>query len=361
MRKTAVVFLALFFLYKAAPAQKSTTALVAAGAYSIQPSGEDEVLKKLPFSGIRVIDARFDTSKVGYISIRKNGSYKKLVAEAGLQQGMQAYLQKKYSAAFSSSSAYSLVLVVKHLWLQGTSDAEQEHYKIEQSSVATSTFSICTASCEAYVFTGETYVPLFRRDSSYKEKGALKKCAGLLLLQPFEDCLTKAAGKDFSKIASVKRKLSWEEITAYNAERLHYPLFSTRAFEKGIYKTYNDFLQNNPSKQEFVIESGAYSDEVFVSENGKQVSLSDYWGVYDGKTFYVHIGYRLFEMVRQNNSFDILGSTLYIQKYIRNTVPVSPTPAGVLLAIATAAATNKNRAATYAKPLQLNMETGKPY
>lgn len=356
MGKNSIFLILLTGMALAATGQKNASELIAAGAVVVQPSGTNGVLKKLPFKSLVVVDRRFDTSKAGYI--KKGGSYKKLVTEQPFSQAMQAYLQQQYRTAFDSASPYTLVLVLKHLWLQEMSSAEQEHHKIRISSDANTLFSSNTSACEAYAVTGDTFIPLFKRDSTFTQKSSLKHCAGTLLVKPFEEGLLSVAGITVSKLNGAKRKLMRADVEAYNNQRLQQPRFATHVVEKGIYKTFQDFLANRLTKAEFTIEYGPHTDEVFVTEGGGPVLLTDFWGVCDGTKTYIRIGYSIFELVRQNNTYDIWGSKLSVHKYYRYS-PSNPTSVGD--ALLGSSLLNKNKVVTEKKPLQLNMETGAVY
>src|SRR5215218_10031110 len=141
-----------------ASGQSSSADLIAADNVVITPSGMDGLLKKLPFKNVLLLDQRFDTSKLGYV--KKAGNYKKLMTEGAFSHTVLETLQQQYSPAFDAASPYTLVVVLKDLWLQQTSEAEQEHHKIERSSESTSEFSSCTATFEAYAAAGNVYIPL---------------------------------------------------------------------------------------------------------------------------------------------------------------------------------------------------------
>ena len=335
-------------------AQKNVTELIHAGAAVIQPEARHGELKKLPFRSIRIIDSRFDTSKFGYV---KRGSYKKLTTGTALPQALETFLQTTYKLLFDATAPHEAVIVIKHLWLQETSSAEQDGRKMERSSQATQPFSSCTAVLELYLATGDAYRPLFRSDTVFKEKNLLRRCAGRLLTDPFAYCLAKAEGMDLSKIVAGKRSLMWSDIAAFNARRMQRPAATAGPSEKGIYKTFADFLQHRIAREDFKVTFGAHTDEVFVTTGGRDVLLTEYWGVCDGAKTYMRIGYGLFELAKQNNTYELWGSKLSIHKLVRaDRAPVSS--AGGML---TYALLYRNRMETEAKPLQLNMDTGSVY
>ena len=88
-------------------------------------------------------------------------------------------------------------------------------------------------------------------------------------------------------------------------------------------------------------------DDLYIIENNKEELLTDFWGYYDGKDYYIKSGYGFYKLTRQNNSWDIYGSKFITETYSR---------------ISYGAVSIKSVAPTEVKkPLQLDMETGKLY
>lgn len=142
----------------------------------------------------------------------------------------------------------------------------------------------------------------------------------------------------------------------FNNRRLQFPRFANDLMERGIYRTFADFLNNKPTKHEFTMEFGERSDEVFIMENGKPVVLTDFWGVCDGQKLFLKIGLNLFEMARQQNTYEIWGNKLPVQRYYHHTPSTADGLPGAVVAIAFNKKIEKLN-----KPLQLNMETGNLY
>jgi hypothetical protein len=322
---------------------------------TIQPASLPAQVQRLPFHRLLLVDNRFDTSKVGYLKTGRH--YKKLVTEMPFAARLQTFLNNKYDSLTDQTSALTLLIVVKDFWLQQASAAEQKKNKMAKASEATTEFANCTARFDVYMMMGDSYVPILKWDSIYNENRFLKKCVEELMIRPFDDCISKIARMNFSKIAEVKLKLTWKEIAQYNNQRLAFPRFKSQLPGKGIYKTFQDFLQNKPLQKDFIIQYGSQTDEVFVIENGTPVLLTDFWGLCDGEKNYLKVGFNLFELVKQNNTYDLWGSKLTVDYAFRYQASGS-TPATAILG---AVLLNNNRVENTYKPLQLNMETGEVY
>ena len=338
-----------------AAAQKNVSELSAAEFFWLSPAAPELRVNHLPAHSIHITDSRFDTSKIGYV--RRN-TYKKLAVPGGLAGGMKHILDQRFRYSLISTSPYKLVIFVKNFWMQENTLPEIHGYKFDLGGEASSSHLLTlNASCEVYLSQEEVYIPLFRFDSVYVAEYT-KQDGERLLVKPFEDCIRKAAAIDVAKAGGAKKKVTLSQVEAFNRRRWSFPRFSNDSAVRGIYKTFPDFLNNKPLQQDFTIEFGEHSDEVYIKENGTQVAQTDYWAVCDGKKTFLKIGSMLFEMQRQHGAYDLWGSPLSIHRYSRFPSGQSHSIAGLLLGNALF---NKNRIASYYKPLQLNMETGRVY
>jgi hypothetical protein len=323
-------------------------------SFIVQPSEKPALPTTLPFQHIILVDSRLDTSKIGYV--RTGHTFKKLKTETAFAPALQTALSKKYQNYFSTSLA--LVIVVKKFWLQDASLAEQKNFKMSKATEASIEYANCNAAFDVYVQSGEDFIPLFKCDTTFNEKQLLRKYADELIMRPFDAIIAKIAKMNFSKILQARIKLAWTDIELYNNQRLRFPRFTPVVAEKGIYKTFQDFLQNKPDHADFSIEYGRKTDEVFITENGKPVLLTAFWGLCDGEKNYIKIGFNLFELLKQHNTYDLWGSKLTIDKSARYTPSSGDTPT---LALIGSVLINSNKVENNYKPLQLDMETGKVY
>lgn len=354
MRKGPMLFVLSLLFALAAGAQKAFENPNSLKTFVVQLSDTPAPPTHLPFRNIILVDSRFDTSKAGYVKTGR--SYKKVATEKPFAGTLQTFLNRKYQLP-ADTSLPALLIVIKKFWLQESSLAEQKAYKMAKASSTTSEFASCATGFDVYMVAEENYIPVFKWDTVCTENSPLKKCVNRLITQPFEYCIAKIGRMDFSKIQLAKRKLAWSDIEQYNDQRFAFPRFKTETFEKGIYKTFQDFLQNKPAKQEFVIQYGAQTDEVFVTEAGTPVLLTEFWGVCNGGKNYVKIGFNIRELIKQNNTYDLWGSKFTIDKSFRNPAH-SNTPATAIIG---SALFNNNAVESNHKPLQLNMETGTVY
>lgn len=133
---------------------------------------------------------------------------------------------------------------------------------------------------------------------------------------------------------------------AFYKKRFQQPVLTDSTLQPGIFYTFNDFLANKPIKEDIRINRGNLSDELYIRSNSGEILVSDYWGVYDGKTLYIKSAYNLFPAMRVENSFEIYGTR---QLENRLNLPQPGNPIRV------------NRMTMRRKILQVDMESGNLY
>ena len=145
---------------------KNVMELIKSDFLTILPEVEAHDARKLPVCSITVTDLRFDTSRLGYI---RHARYKKLNTPARLASTMQNLLQDKYAGTSDKTCPFSLVIVIKDLWIQQTSIEEIKSYRMEFEKVSEITENIpaCTAAFDVYFSKDDIFIPVFRLDSIY--------------------------------------------------------------------------------------------------------------------------------------------------------------------------------------------------
>lgn len=326
---------------------KGTPALLKAKKIKLPPGHSSGM--RLPFRSIQVSDRRFDTSKIGYYKV--GDGFRKMITENGLQADMQFYLNSRHANKLQPSASYDLLIVIKHLWLQETKNAEEFEQKIiVKRTFANSEFCQAVSGFELYAVNESTYIPLLRVDSVFQWNGVLQRLKLDFLTLPFENCLTKLAATDFPKKINQGRKLTLAEIETHYNQRFQHPKYNSQTLEKGVYLTFGDFLNNKPANKDFTVEFGKLTDELYVLENGRQTVLEKFWGFCDGEKDYIKIGYNLFVLYKEVNAYDVWGSKTAIQHFRRPGQTTGP-----------AYTPTSKKVTIVLHPMQLNMETGQVY
>ncbi len=81
----------------------------------VKPS-ELVISHPLNYNSIKIIDARLDTTKIGYI--KRNKEYKKIVTEGPLSFVLQHHLNNQLQKQLNVSANQNLLIIIKKLWLQ---------------------------------------------------------------------------------------------------------------------------------------------------------------------------------------------------------------------------------------------------
>jgi hypothetical protein len=309
----------------------------------------------LSYRSIKVVDARFDTTKIGYL--KAGNHYKKIVTEGPLSLVIENHLNSQLKKQLDKSANQNLLIIIKKLWLQQTNADELNNKKISTTWGATHNgFGMCTSVFDVYLQKESIYIPLIKVDTSSFTLKQLNKDAGYLLAFALENCINAVSSIELDKIRN-RSTLLWKDIEQYNNKRLTYPRYTNDLLVQGIFLTFKDFLNNKPTVKKFVVQSGGITDELYVEQNGEAVLLEKFWGFCDGQKNYIHMGLNFFEITREANTYELWGSKIITEKSKQNNgarslfsglgVQVNP---GI---------TKKNKL-NY-EPLQLDMDTGKVY
>lgn len=358
--KTAATVLCLFIITRLT-AQAPTDYLRYIQSFGITPA-QLSYEKKLPVNHIRIIDGRYDTTKIGFAV--KGGNYQKVTVNGGFRSGVEQTLNSSLAANFDASSNQSLVIVIKKYWLKETNYAEKENRKMVVANMdMMRSFSECNAKLEVYLEKENVYYPVFRMDSSYDYVDRIKKAGGDILMAPFEACLDKLQYTQFDKLLAQGKKLTWKQIEDYNAGAFTYPILHQMPGKIGLYLTFHDFLQNKITEEEFALEHDAFSDRLFILKGNDKTLFTDFWGFYDGRSIYIKSGLNFYPLVRRENTFEFLGTKSISTRGGSNNNPVRGDNVGQTLMIGglERAISNGNAIRKEWKPFQLNLDEGEIY
>jgi hypothetical protein len=267
--------------------------------------GPSEWKEKLPFSSIKVLDRRFDTSKVGYA--RRGGKDRKLVLPSGVQAYFNQQFQQSLELYFDSATKEQLVIVIKELWMQDADLSDKGKGRVTKPSEYAPISSECRAVLELYLRKDDLFTPLLRMDSTFDFQNRLSRKASSILWVPFETSMLLTTRLDLDAKRQRGRKLTEVEVERYYANRIQLPIFHANHLQNGIYRTFKDFAQNRIQPCEYTIVKEAGIHHVYIINSGAKELVTDFWGLCDGNKFYIKAGFHIYELVRQGNSFEFFG------------------------------------------------------
>lgn len=285
----------IVFLFLLIPAacfcQKNDPENLPAAEYELMADNDAPASLKLPFSSIKVIDSRFDTSKLGFVYSyalikSKKRLFKKAVLKNGIANAITQYYNSYYKNSFSNNG-FELMVVMKKFWMSQTELVRSQDAQYQNGFE----FKNIYIKWEYYLGKDNNYLPVKRIDTvievnkqmaNYIQNG--DETAPLALLR----LVLKAQVEflDFSKATEAfdnqpKKTMEW--ISNYNNSRFDIPILKTDTIRTGVYMHFSDFLKNSPvieSYQEKSVKHDLGSDrEEFISDN-KGNEIFSYWGYY---------------------------------------------------------------------------------
>lgn len=351
MKNIFLVLLVLHLLSSSLFGQKKDDSWRIEEAGTTSPSFDDITYYKkqaLPFKNIIVLDKRFDSSKAGYANVMAGRSkYSRIVPKDPWSAILNNYFKKN----LDSLSSQSLVIIIRSFWIQrGVIDELTSKKVVTKPAFGGTDFGgNCKAALDVYVQTDNSLQALFQVDTSFLSliSNFKKNRVEDFFFLPFDSVARKLATLNVDQILAKKRKLSWTEVNDYYSMRFNLPVLKELSINKGIFLSFNDFKNNKPNVAPFRFDQGRLTDELYLTGNGNETLVTDYWGFCDDKgNLYIRSGFNAFKAIRQQNSFELFGAK-YVSNYHNNPQQ------GDLIRI--------NSYSLDEKILQVNMENGRLY
>ncbi len=314
---------------------------------SIETTQEEKPVS-LPFKEVRIKDLRYDTTNLGVLI---NGRPKWIRVNGGTEDALQDYIIEK--SVISDTQEYKLLIILKDFRLQEPRAGEIGLAKIEEKRFV----SQCTFSADVFVNSAGSYKALLRYDTTVTRLEPLHRIASSFTKEVLDLLLSTVGAMEIEKILRSKKQITENEIFDYYNKRFTKNRFRVNDMQRGLYLSFEDFLNNQPQNIEFTLDQDDESDYLYIKENGEEKLFTDFWGFCDGRNIYIRVGYNFFKLQPNGNSFGFWGC---------------------LQAIHYTKSRNQNRVGRYAmlgawselrsaklknllRPMQLNMETGRPY
>jgi hypothetical protein len=309
----------------------------------------DIPVSKLPFSKIKVIDARWDTSKIGFISTGlipgSRNNFEKLKLKSGVSQNLESYL-KNFTTDQPDSNQANLLIVLKKFWI--TSSRPYDYQKFNSSNIVNGESTII-AKWELYIYKEDQYLPFRRIDTIISIKQSVKQLFKNedaeyynkeTIYSILDGLLNQYNFSTAIKVFEQKQKKTLSEIIALNNERFLLPVLRDSIISKGVFLNFEEFKRNTPSIPDFKETKirGARNNQI-TTEQGDPITI--YWG-YSGK--YLKTGrYDSETSYRKGNTFE----------FFEKVRTMSTTGAHVPFFL--------DKGGLYWIPYQIDMETGAFY
>lgn len=330
-------------------------------------------------NSINIIDSRYSTKSLGFITAQykkiKQGitgsttktiktkfysdeSISKLVIEGSQENSIKQYLSSV--STFSPSSAhYSLLVVIKSLWLTDRIDFIGKR-KFEINEEEQFTNSGIVGNFEFYIYKEDNYWPVFRYEKNISNTMALKEYAKQYLELFLDSSLIKISTIDLNEIIKSKKTLKWDQIKKYNNQRFETAILKDSVCKRGVYRNFNEFKNNTPFYTEFKIEKNKLADILTVKgSDGKEFVERNAWGYCDGTKSFIQNDNNYFELSRVDSCFFVKITKNKIKTGELNTSAIANPYGGGIILPPTSSKYNYIRSDYM--PFCLNMDTGEIY
>jgi len=254
----------------------------------------------LPFSAIKIIDARFDQSNVG--CVLKNLSYKGIAPDkliAVFPDSLNLYLPTVLNnfLKLEKNNKDTLVILVKQFRLADhiltTSDKSHEPE------------TVIAISWSFYAATNNQLRKIFSIDDKMADKWSTVGEVDKKTISPIRSAiiLRLLTGMFQNKNWTPSPlSFSWADAEKGLMQRFKLPALSEKTFKVGLYKTFDEFRNNNPSftQIKFGIDNGSV---LALDENRRIIDLKDYWGASDGQNRYIVFHRSLNQLIPSHKGF----------------------------------------------------------
>jgi hypothetical protein len=217
---------------------------------------------RLPFSCFRIIDSRFDTSKIGFISSIENvpnpfSAFRKLKLKNGLAKSLENYYTTYYKQSLTNTDM-GLAIVMKKFWISSSRDHMEQSQNVSQ--ILEDNIQV-HAKWELYIFRGDEYLP-FRRIDTIIQSDALIRRHRLgkedsrdffryILVEVLNGLVEQFNYVAPVKVFTTRPRQSFHAIDETNKKRFLLPILQDSLPRDGVFLNFNEFKNNLPSIRMF--------------------------------------------------------------------------------------------------------------
>lgn len=246
-----------------------------------------------PISNIQVIQAMPDSNTLGYV---QKGLGNRLVLagpKTTITEDLQTYLHTQYRQQLQSQGA-AVLIVVKDIRINERTFAMKERAYIH--FLADSWISTNNDNRYVYATTLDTIFKTGGMDVTAGHGKNIARC--------FHTLINKTATIVTNTPATTQS--TYEEVKARAYKRFEQPILQEANYKPGLYTTYDEFLQNNPSVLTYQTSTTKKEGLQFkiLLEDGSEKQITP-WGLSKNGELYVYHDKNLVPIERKENNFII--------------------------------------------------------
>lgn len=239
----------------------------------------------VPFSAIKVVDARFDKSNIGCVV--KDFSFKGMTknkAIAAFSDSLQTYLPSVFEKmlTLNKGSADTVVMLVKQFRIADHLFNSLDTYHTPET--------ILTFSISFYKKANDHLSKILSLEDSWSKQWNATEDDGIKETTTHRnETIVALLSKIFQNKnwSATQTSFSWTDMENGLQKRFQLPVYANSRLNVGLYKTFEEFKNNNPSFT--YINLGMKEGELVqvLDENNAPIDLKNYWGACDGANRYI--------------------------------------------------------------------------
>ena len=262
-----------------------------------------EFIAGIKNSSITVLDARDDTSNIGYSNERLVKQYQ---FRRGFINEVKSWFSTYLGISPENKNGNSLLINIKKLRI--SDEAVTTILDNGKSGLPKNGWEKgVIVKIEYYLEKDSFFTPLYRFDSIIPLKGRLKKNGDEYISIAFKTSLERFLTFKNDSVFLSRNKILLKDIERVNQLKYDLPVYSTTDHKKGVYKNFHDFKMNIISWTDFEFRKGEMGDIIYVKETDIEYPLRNAWGFSDGKNFYINSGDKYSKLIQAGNTYYFKG------------------------------------------------------
>ncbi|MEP6845743.1 MAG: hypothetical protein ABI861_07055 [Panacibacter sp.] len=264
-----------------------------------------QIKDSIPFSAIRIIDSRYDTTNIGlYLD-----GY--LVLKDSTQQvALQHIIDKYYHQLYTPGKDTLLI--------------QLEKFGVQEDIFSHSNFVYAAGniSCKEYYGGNNSYQYYRSVDTIIKETYSFETLRAhkngkhsnndfwdYYLLRLCDAMLQDSSVSNDSSTIETNKYFTSAEIKHQGLQKRNKPILIADSLKPGFYRNFTEFINNDPT---FLYENNESLKNLLKvmhyrvdKEISNEAPDTTYWGYFDGRNMYVRYGYNFYQLERRDAAFYI--------------------------------------------------------
>jgi hypothetical protein len=290
MQKTCLFLSCLFLLLQPATAQDNNErkkTIKWPKYFKAQiPIGAPEV------ASISVVPFLWDADRLGYVQVGLDNKKISAVPDKPFQNFIQDYITKQYGDDYKKNGLH-LLWIVKDL-------------RINERTFMSSELAFTRLKADAYISTDGNAYHFVTGFDTVLRRGSMDVTAwhGQYMAEAFHLLLKQSLQKE-NRTASSTEEITIQQIEENEKQQLNIPVLTDAEYKEGVYVSFNEFLQNDPSITSFEAITENKKVKIYSVEDAEKKVLNMPWGLCKQGEIYKNEEGNLIPLERMGNGYII--------------------------------------------------------